>query len=298
MSDYTIVHFTGIDRGFSVPSTFATFNLFGAEIEIKFYGLLIAIGYILALIVCHRLIKKNNGDEDFFFDSIITGTIFAIIGARLFFVLFKLDYYSANPKEIFMINEGGLAIYGGIIGAVLSVFILSKIKKKSILPLIDIAGIGFLIGQGIGRWGNYTNQEAFGTNTDLPWGMFSEKTYQYLSANYMEITAKGIQIDPTKPVHPTYLYESIWCLLGVIVLYIAYKKFKKFDGQIALMYCVWYGFERMIVEGFRTDSLFIGNTKIRISQLISGIIFVAGLIALIVLLVKNSKKRKVLNGTD
>ena len=276
MSDYTIVHFTGIDRGFSVPSTFATFNLFGAEIEIKFYGLLIAIGYILALIVCHRLIKKNNGDEDFFFDSIITGTIFAIIGARLFFVLFKLDYYSANPKEIFMINEGGLAIYGGIIGAVLSVFILSKIKKKSILPLIDIAGIGFLIGQGIGRWGNYTNQEAFGTNTDLPWGMFSEKTYQYLSANYMEITEKGIQIDPTKPVHPTFLYESLGDFIIFLFLVYIFKNKKKFDGQITSLYMILYGILRFFVEGLRTDSLYIG--ALRVSQLVSIAIVIAGII--------------------
>ncbi|MDO5014622.1 MAG: prolipoprotein diacylglyceryl transferase [Clostridia bacterium] len=298
MSDYTIVHWTGIDRGFSVPSTVADFTLFGVNVEIKFYGVLIAIGYILALIVCHNLIKKNNGDEDFFFDAIITGTIFAVIGARLFFVLFKLDYYLYNPKEILLINEGGLAIYGGIIGAVLSVWILSKIKKKNILPLIDVAGIGFLIGQGIGRWGNYTNQEAFGTNTKLPWGMFSEKTYQYLADNYLEITSKGIEIDPSQPVHPTFLYESIWCILGAIILYIAYKKFKKFDGQIALMYCIWYGFERMIVEGFRTDSLFIGNTNVRVSQLISGIIFVVGLIALIVLLIKKNNKRKVINETN
>ena len=166
-----------------------------------------------------------------------------------------------------MINKGGLAIYGGLIGAIIAGGITCKIRKVNFLSALDLASIGFLIGQGIGRWGNFFNQEAFGTETDLPWRMVSENT------NYVG-------------VHPCFLYESLWCLLGVLVLHIISKKWYNFKGQIFCCYMVWYGFERTIVEGLRTDSLYLpfslfGYTP-RVSQLLSFCIFVAGIVLLIV----------------
>jgi phosphatidylglycerol:prolipoprotein diacylglycerol transferase len=182
-------------------------------------------------------------------------------------VLFKLDYYLAHPDEIIMINNGGLAIYGGIIGALAGGCITAKIRKMKIMPLLDVTMLGFLIGQGIGRWGNFMNQEAFGSPTNLPWGMASEAT-------------EGIT------VHPCFLYESLWCLLGFVLLHFYSKKFQKYGGQIFYMYLVWYGFERMIVEGLRTDSLYlpfkIFSYDIRVSQALSFCIFITGIVFLIV----------------
>ena len=167
-----------------------------------------------------------------------------------------------------------MAIYGGVIGAFLVGGIIARIHKVRILPVMDLAALGFLIGQGVGRWGNFVNGEAFGSNTDLPWGMTGDRIVAYLSDadNISTLTQLGVTVDPNAPVHPCFLYESIWCLLGFVLLYL-YSKRRRFDGEIFLMYLGWYGFERMIVEGLRTDSLLIGN--IRVSQLLAGLLFVA-----------------------
>ena len=146
--------------------------------------------------------------------------------------------------------------------------------------------MSLLIGQGIGRWGNFTNQEAFGVNTDMPWGMWSPKVQSYIMSNQAEFAANGFSVDPNKYVHPTFLYESIWCLLGVLVLYIITTKFRKFSGQTFLCYGIWYGLERMVVEGLRTDSLYIAGTQIRTSQALSAAIVVVCSILLVVLLIK------------
>ena len=148
---------------------------------------------------------------------------------------------------------------------------------------MDLASLGFLIGQGIGRWGNFVNGEAFGCNTDLPWGMTGDRIVSYLSdtSNVATLTSLGVTVDPNAPVHPCFLYESIWCLLGFVLLYLYARKYRRFDGEIFLMYLGWYGFERMIVEGLRTDSLLIG--KIRVSQLLAGLLFVSCLIAWLVI---------------
>ena len=146
--------------------------------------------------------------------------------------------------------------------------------------MLDIAVQGFLIGQGIGRWGNFINQEAFGTNTNLPWGMYSAKTESYLASQQASLEAAGISVDPAMPVHPTFLYESLWCLLGVLVLYWFSKKFQKYNGQVFFLYLIWYGVERFVVEGLRTDSLMIGN--FRISQIVAVVSALAGLVLLIV----------------
>lgn len=292
MSDYTVVYFTGLKRGISVPSTLCSFKLFGSEITIKWYGVLITIGFILGLVAAMKLAKKQKMNTDKLFDTVIYGTLFSIIGARLYFVVFHWDYYSKNPGDIIRINEGGLAIYGGLIFAILAAWIVCKIQKTSILKVLDVTSVGFLIGQGIGRWGNFTNQEAFGTNTTAPWGMTSEKVQDFIMYSQAEFTKKGFHVNPEMPVHPTFLYESIWCIIGAIILYIICSKYKKFDGQIILSYAVWYGLERAVVEGLRTDSLYIGTSTIRVSQLVSAIIVVVGLLLLVYNFIKLKKNPK------
>ncbi len=286
MSDYTIVYFNGIDRGFSIPSTVAHFSIGSMEFTIKWYGVLIALGYLVALIAATHLAKRAKIDVDKLYDAVIFGTVGAIIGARAYYILFNLDYYLANPASIIRIDEGGLAIYGGVIGALLAGFITCRVRKFKVLDAFDLAAVGFLAGQGIGRWGNFTNQEAFGTNTTLPWGMMSEKTTEYLSEHQDFMTAHGLTVDPYQGVHPTFLYESIWCLIGFVLLYFMFKKHRKFRGQIALSYGVWYGAERTFVEGLRTDSLYFAGTNIRVSQILSLALAVVCLVILIMKLIK------------
>lgn len=263
----------------SFPKLGLTFELnpiafsFG-PITIHWYGVLITLGLLLAVIYAYFSSARYNVDKNKLIDCVLVGLFTGIIGARAYYVLFKLDYYLAHPAEIIMINQGGLAIYGGIIGALLGGCITAKIKKQKVLPLLDVAMLGFLIGQGIGRWGNFFNQEAFGSQTTLPWGMASENT------NF-------------EMVHPCFLYESLWCLLGFVLIHFISKKFQKYSGQVFYTYLVWYGFERMLVEGLRTDSLMLPfevfGMGIRVSQLLSLCVFVTGIILLII----NRKKEDV-----
>ncbi len=289
MSDYTIVYFNAIKRGFSVPSTLADFTIGNLEFTVKWYGVLIATGYLLALIFCTKLARRAKIDVDALYDAIIWGTLGGIIGARAYYVLFNLPYYLANPSHILRISEGGLAIYGGVIGGGLAAVLVCKIKKLHPLDVLDLAAVGFLIGQGLGRWGNFTNQEAFGYNTSLPWGMMSDKTSEYLIEHQDFMVEHGMTVEPYAGVHPTFLYESLWCIIGFVLLYFMFRDHRKFRGQIALSYGVWYGFERSIVEGLRTDSLYIGATNIRVSQVLSIALCV---VCLVLLVVKFAKYKK------
>ncbi len=298
MSDYTVVYFTAIKRGFSVPSVLADFSIFGIDIEIKFYGAIIAFGFLLAVLFGGRMAYKWKMSLDKMVDVLIYGTIAAIIGARLYYVFSKWDYYGTHLSEIPQIWEGGLAIYGGIIGGLVAAYFVCKVRKMNYFNLLDMATMSLLIGQGIGRWGNFTNQEAFGVNTDLPWGMWSEKVAADVMRNQELYASKGFAVDPMLPVHPTFLYESIWCLLGFFVLYIICRKARKFSGQIALCYGIWYGLERTIVEGLRTDSLYIAGTTIRVSQAVSAALVVVCTVLLIVLLRKYIKNPKPIDGVD
>ncbi|MPM56880.1 Prolipoprotein diacylglyceryl transferase [bioreactor metagenome] len=300
MSDYTVVYFTGITKGFSVPSVFADFTIpfIGSHVTIKFYGLIIAFGFLLAVLFGGRMAYKWKMSIDKMLDVLIYGTLGGIIGARLYFVIFQWDYYSQNPSEIFKIWEGGLAIYGGLIGGMIAAFITCKFNKLNFYNLLDIASMSFLIGQGIGRWGNFTNQEAFGTNTKMPWGMTSEKVSNYIIENQSLFAEKGIKMDPSVPVHPTFLYESLWCIAGFFILYLICKKFRKFSGQIILCYGIWYGIGRTIIEGFRTDSLYFAHTTLRVSQILSLILVIACSAALIHLLKKYDRNPKPIEGVD
>lgn len=299
MADYTMVYFKGLERGISVPSVLAEFNVpFLGEVTIKWYGAIIAFGFLLAVLFGGRQAWKWRMSIDKMLDVLIYGTIGGILGARLYYVAFEWDYYAHHLDEIFKIWHGGLAIYGGIIGGLLAAYITCRVNKLNFYNLLDMAGLSLLIGQGIGRWGNFMNQEAFGTNTDLPWGMRSEKTMDYILSNQEIFAEKGITMDPGGFVHPTFLYESLWCLVGFAILYVILRKFRRFSGQIFLCYGIWYGTGRAIFEGLRTDSLYIGDTTIRVSQLLSAVVVIAFSIALVVLLIKFIKNPKPIEGVD
>lgn len=261
------VSFPGLGLNFEINRIALSIGSF----HIYWYGILIGIGFILALIFALRNLEFFKINPDGFTDCVIAGLFGGIIGARIFYVIFRWEYYSSHFNEIIQIHNGGLAIYGGIIGALGLGCLVAKIKKINIPALLDMVLMGFLIGQGIGRWGNFINQEAFGVETDLPWRMVSENT-------------DGLA------VHPCFLYESLWCLLGFGVLYFISRKFRKFDGQMALIYLIWYGFERMIVEGLRTDSLYTPLFNLRVSQVIAAVTMIVGIVWLTIKLVKISKK--------
>lgn len=297
-TDPTDVVFTGLDHVFHVSSVFCELQLpfMSSPLTIRWYGVIIAFGLTLAVLFGGRKAYVWKIDIYKMLDILIYGALGGIVGARAYYVLSTWDYYGKNPAEIFKLWHGGLAIYGGLIGGLICAFIVCKVEKINIPNLLDLCGMSFLIGQGIGRWGNFANQEAFGTNTDLPWGMFSVKTQAYLQ----ELVNAGtdLHIDPSKPVHPTFLYESVWCLLGFALLFWICQKHRKFSGQIFLCYGVWYGTERTIVEGLRTDSLYIAGTNIRTSQLLSLILVAACAVLLIVLTVRYTRHPKPIEGVD
>ncbi len=251
------VEFPGLGIGFDVSSTAFTVGSF----TVYWYGIIIAVGFVLAAAYGLHSCKRHKVDPDKLLNCVIVGLITAVIGARLYYVAFRWSYFKDDPIRILYVHQGGLAIYGGLIGALVGGLITAKIQKMKIPPVLDVAALGFLIGQGIGRWGNFTNQEAFGSETNLPWRMVSEAT-------------GGVG------VHPCFLYESVWCLLGFVLLHF-YSKRQRFDGEIFLMYLVWYGFERTIVEGLRADSLYLPFANIRVSQLLSALLCVLGISLLI-----------------
>ena len=290
-TDYTLVEFPKLGWDFNVYENLVEFTLPGWDIDItiKFYGVIIAFGFTLAVLFGGRMAYTWKMSIDKMLDVLIYGTFGGIIGARLYYVAFEWDSYKDDLLSVFKIWEGGLAIYGGIIGAFIAAYFVCKKIDLNFYKLLDLAGMSLLIGQGIGRWGNFTNQEAFGINTDSIFGMTSEKISDYISSHYSTLTANGISMDSTLPVHPTFLYESIWCLFGFVVLYIVCKKYRKFDGQLILGYGIIYGLERAIVEGLRTDSLYIGDTGLRVSQVLSLAIVVFCSALMIVRLVQINK---------
>ena len=250
---------------------------------IYWYGILIALGMLLALWWCMRQRTKYGIREDDLIDGLLWGIPSAIVGARLYYVLFYLSEFKDHEghfswSKAIAIWDGGLAIYGGVIGGFLFGGLACKWRGVPVLPMFDLTAMGFLLGQGCGRWGNFFNQEAFGCNTTLPWGMYSEATRAYLMSSTVTVP-KGVVIDPNLPVHPTFLYESIWCFVGFFLLF-RYIKKRKFNGDITLRYLIWYGAGRFWIEGLRTDSLMlVPSIGLRVSQLVAGIAVVAGIAA-------------------
>ena len=254
------------------------FTIPGTNFKIYWYGFLIAVGIVLALIYGFKKMKKAGIDPDRATDAVIGGFFGAIIGARLYYVIFS---DSTPITKFFDFRDGGLAIYGGVIGAILVGGYITKLKKLRLMTMLDVAAPCFFIGQAIGRWGNFFNQECFGTNTDKPWGMISLTTANYVSKNITDGS-----VDPTLPIHPCFLYESLWCIAGFVFLHLFFKH-RKFDGEIFLCYTGWYGLGRFFIEGLRTDSLYIGS--VRASQLLAGLCFVASVAAIIAIRVRIHK---------
>lgn len=253
----------GIDR--------VAFTVFG--IDIMWYGIIITAGMILAYLYGLTRAKIEKVKSDDITDLTLFLIIFGVIGARLYYVLFKLEDFVvtdagstwnnvlATLKEMVNIREGGLAIYGGIIAGALTAVVFARVKKIRIPVVFDILAPSVMVGQIVGRWGNFMNVEAYGSETDLPWRM-------------------GVGFGGGAPyVHPTFLYESLWNLLGLILITVFYKK-KKFHGQVFLFYAIWYGAGRAFIEGLRTDSLMLGS--FRVSQLLSVVICLAGIVLMVI----------------
>ena len=239
------------------------------SIEVYWYGILIALALVLAVILAVKQAKSLYFPEGLVYDTILMIIPCAIIGARLYFVACNLDYYGKNPKAIFDLRSGGLAIYGGVILVFIGGLVMCYIRKIPFRELADYCVVYLPLGQAIGRWGNFFNQECFGTNTSLPWGMTSSTVQSYLSANCPTLVS-------TMPVHPTFLYESLADLaIFFILLYI--RKHSKIPFETSCVYFALYGTARFFIEGLRTDSLYIGHTSIRTSQLLSLIFVIAAL---------------------
>jgi phosphatidylglycerol:prolipoprotein diacylglycerol transferase len=293
LTDYCEVNFPALGWSFDVYENFLEIPFGGDTITVKFYGVIIAFGFILAALFGGRKAYVWKMSLDSMVDVLIYGIMGAVVGARLYYVIFQWDEYKDNLLSIFRIWEGGLAIYGGIIGGLITAYFVAKKTKLPFLKLLDLIGMALPIGQGIGRWGNYTNQEAFGINTTSLFGMTSDKIVDYINIHQQEFMQNGIEMNPDLPVHPTFLYESVWCLLGFLILYIVCQKFHKFDGQLILGYGIIYGLERTVVEGLRIDSLYIGDTNLRVSQLVSLALVIVCTAITIYKFVKLNKEKKV-----
>ncbi|NLP14016.1 MAG: prolipoprotein diacylglyceryl transferase [Clostridium sp.] len=258
MDDINIVKFPGLGLEFKIDRV--AFSFFG--IPVYWYGIIISAGFLLAIFLGLKNCKKFGIKSDDVLDLVFWAAPSAIIGARIYYILFNWHEFDGNIMKMINIREGGLAIYGGIIGGVLAGYIFTKVKKIDFLTVADLAGPYFIMAQGIGRWGNFVNQEAFGRNTNLPWGMHSKAIQEYLER------LGDSNIDPLTPVHPAFLYESIWDL-GVFLFLLWYRKRYKVKGELFFLYMMLYGVGRAWIEGLRTDSLYIGGTNIKASQLLA-----------------------------
>jgi len=252
--------FPGLGLEFNInPVVFQITETWG----VKWYGILVTMGFVCGCFYAISQSKKFGLDPDRVLDVLLGVSIGSIVGARAYYVIFSWDTYRNNLSGIFKTWEGGIAIYGGIIAGVLVCIIMCRLRGVKLLPMLDAGLTGVLAGQAIGRWGNFVNMEAFGTNTELPWGMTSPTIMRYLEYNQAHLAAQGIGVDPLLPVHPTFFYESAWCFLGFLLLVWMTKR-RRYDGQLALLYAGWYGLGRFGIEGLRTDSLMWGG--IRVSQ--------------------------------
>ena len=248
-------------------------DLFG--IEIAYYGIIIGTAILLGFWIAAREAKRTGQNPENYLDMGIIGVIAGIVGARLYYVIFSWDMYKDNLLDIFNLREGGLAIYGGVIGAVISVLVLAKVKHLSAPQIFDTIAMALLNGQMLGRWGNFFNREAFGGYTDSLFAMRLPLD-AVRSSDVTEQMRRHIErIDGVSyiQVHPTFLYESLWCMVLLIILF-AYRKHKKYEGELFLMYLFGYGLGRFWIEGLRTDQLLLPGVGIAVSQLLAGAIVV------------------------
>lgn len=246
--------------------------------SIAFYGIIIACGMVAGLLLARWQAKRTGQDPELYMDFVIWGILFSIMGARLYYVIFSWDSYKNNLWQVFNIRGGGMAIYGSVIAAVITAIIFCRKRQYKFSLFADTAVVGLILGQVIGRYGNFMNREAFGEYTDSLFAM-RLKVSEVSASNITElmnehlVTENGIGYIQ---VHPTFLYESLWNL-AVLILMLLYTKHKKFDGEIFLIYLVGYGIGRTWIEGLRTDQLQIGSTGIAVSQVLSAVLAVGGI---------------------
>ena len=270
----SVVEFPGL-WGLKFTIDRVAFKVFG--IPVYWYGIIIAAGFLLAVLLAVRNSAKFGLEPDYIIDMVLYAAPVAIVTSRLYYVIFSWDRFKGNLISILDTRQGGLAIYGAVIGAVAVAYIFAKKKKIGVLKLFDFCMPYFILAQAIGRWGNFINQEAYGTNTRLPWGMTGDVIKRDLLNNIERLESLGISVDPNLPVHPTFLYESLWNL-GVFLFLIWFRKRKKLDGEVFSMYMALYGAGRFWIEGLRTDSLMLGN--LRVSQVLAALCVIAFAIAI------------------
>lgn len=250
---------------------------------IYWYALIILTGIILGFLYACYFCRKDGENTELLYDVLLYGLPSAIICARIYYVVFNFDAYKDNLWDIFKIHEGGIAIYGAVIGAVASTYIYAKIKKVDFIKLFDYGSAGLLVGQAVGRWGNFVNQEAFGGNYD---GLLSMKG-NIIQKTLEEMNKNGINIDPAVGVHPTFLYESLWNTVGIILIFFIFRK-KNHTGFPFAFYIGWYGLGRFFIEGMRTDSLML-TQNIRISQVVAVISVIISVLMFFALFRKNKR---------
>lgn len=265
--------------GIQIDNLGKSVNVFG--FSIAYYGIIISIGIILGYLTAQWQAKRTGQSTEVYLDFAMYLIIISIIGARLYYVIFSWDYYKDNPVQIFNLRAGGLAIYGGILAGAITTFVFAKVKKLSFFLLGDTVMAGVAIGQAVGRWGNFFNREAFGRYTDSLFAMQLKATEvsQTVINNNPEYIDKLVTINGVQyiQVHPTFLYESVACMMITIAMLIL-TKYKKCDGQLLGFYMITYGCVRFFIEGLRTDQLIFWNTNVPVSQIVSALGVLAGII--------------------
>lgn len=261
----------------NVPKSISVFGF-----KIAFYGIIIAIGVILGFLLASKEGKRLGQSDDLWWDFSIWAIVFSVLGARIYYVIFSWDAYKNNLREIINIRNGGLAIYGAVIGGFLTLFVFSRIKKQSFFQMADVGVFGLLVGQIIGRWGNFMNREVFGGYSNGLFAMRLPIEAVRPSDISPQIASHIIQGTNYIQVHPTFLYEGALNLVLLLIMW-AYRKHKKFNGEMVLWYLGGYGIIRFFIEGIRTDRLKIGHTNIAVSQLLGGLLFVLSVLMALVM---------------
>lgn len=252
-----------------------SFSLFGTGITIHWYAVIILLGVILGFSYALWFAKKEKLDSEYLYDVLLWGLPSAIVMARVYYVVFNFSQYRENLWDVFKIWNGGIAIYGAVIGAVISTYIYTRVKKQNTLQIFDMGAFGLVVGQAIGRWGNFVNQEAFGTNTDSIFSMSGN----LIRSQLMKMEQEGMAVTSAMGVHPTFLYESVWNLFGAVVLGF-FHRYKKHHGEVFWLYLSWYGLGRFFIEGLRIDSLMFYN--VRISQCVALLTLILGVVMFVI----------------